>query len=147
MLDLGASEGAPELDPRQAIQRLQDWFPEAVVLPGDQLARAADQAEVFFADQLKSDRDGPESRVIASLRGKASRYGPALAFRIPVDASRWIDGSARRVDITFQYDDPLPERLGDQVVAFLKTFGVGRIERSVPGGTSTELVFDNALAE
>jgi hypothetical protein len=143
ILDLNESEGRAELDPHQAILRLQDWFPGATVLPGDQLTQSVERAESFFG-ALQSDRmSDPEKRVVESLRRKAHRYGPALAFQIPVDSGRSIQGSARRVDITFNYDDPLPDPLRDRVVEYLKTFGVGRIERSSADGRTTELIFDN----
>ena len=51
ILDLNDSEGAAELDAHQAISKLQDWFPEAAVLPGDQLARSVEHAEAFFAEK------------------------------------------------------------------------------------------------
>ena len=135
------------LDPHQAIRKLQDWFPEAAVLPGDQLARSVEHAEAFFAEELSKVGGGPETRVVESLRRKASRYGPSFAFRIPVDPGKAIQGSARRADITFNYDDPLPDRVRERLVEFLKTFGVGRIERSSQDGKATELIFDNNAAE
>lgn len=147
ILDLNESEGATELDPRQAVSKLQDWFPEAAVLPGDQLARSVEHAEAFFTEELSKSVSGPETRVVESLRRKASRYGPSFAFRIPVDSSKSIQGSARRVDITFNYDDPLPDPVRERLVEFLKTFGVGRIERSSQDGKTTELIFDNDEAE
>jgi hypothetical protein len=147
ILDLNESEERAELDPHQAIKRLQEWFPEATCLPGDQLTRSVDHAEVLFAGPPGSSMRGAERRVVESLRRKAGLYGPALAFQIPVDAARWIRGSARRVDITFNYDEPLPEALRNRIVEYLKSFGVGRIEQSSEDGTSTELIFDKGAID
>jgi hypothetical protein len=147
ILDLNESEPRAELDPHQAIKRLQEWFPEATFLPGDQLARSVEHAEALLAGPTDGTMSGPERRVVESLRRKAILYGPALAFEIPVDSDRWIRGSARRVDITFNYDEPLPDALRNRLVEYLKTFGVGRIERSSEDGKSAELIFDNARTD
>jgi hypothetical protein len=140
ILDLYESDGKDELDPCEAIMKLQDWFPGTTVLPGDALAQSVERAESFFAAAMGKGMSDAEKRVVESLRRKASRYGPALAFEIPVDSVRSIRGSARRVDITFNYDDPLPDPIKERIVEYLKTFGVGRIERSSADGKTTELV-------
>src|SRR5262249_31476415 len=144
ILDLSACQERDELDPHQAIKRLQEWFPAATCLPGDQLTQSVDHAKVLFAGPSGSTLSDPERRVGESLRRKAGLYGPALAFQIPVDAARWIRGAARRVDITFNYDEPLPDALRNRLVQYLKTFGVGRIEQSSENGKSTDLLFDSA---
>jgi hypothetical protein len=147
ILDLNENPRGAELDPSHAIRKLQDWFPEATVLPGDQLARSVEHAETFFAQQLSLGVDAPERRVVESLRRKASRYGPSLAVQIPIDSGEPITGSARRVDLTFNYVEPMTDGVRNRLVEFLKSFGVGRIERSSEDGQTTELIFDNDAAE
>jgi hypothetical protein len=147
LLNLHDSERTEELDPDQAIRRLQDWFPGATVLPGDQLARSVEHAESFFGGPTGNRVGDAEKRVVESLRRKSILYGPALAFQIPVDSVRAIRGSARCVDITFNFDDPLPDPIRDRVIEHLKTFGAGRIEHSSADGKTTELIFDNGTAK
>src|SRR4051812_841117 len=53
-------------DPVKVIDKARRAFPEAEFLPGDQAAAEVERAEGFLADKLRSDPNGPASKVIAS---------------------------------------------------------------------------------
>jgi hypothetical protein len=86
------------LNPDEAIVRLQQQFPEAIILPGDQLALSARRAEQNL-DQANS----AQRAVAQKLRWDAQHLGPAYAFYIPAGPGPrikyWIVGSER-----FQHD-------------------------------------------
>jgi hypothetical protein len=117
-------------DPEKVIQRVRAAFPEATILPGDQLAEETRRAEEALAQQLKDNPDGPARRVVESLRRKAEAYGPAYAFRMPVLGGAEVKGLARSVNVQFLFDEPLPEEVRRRLTEFLRSLGVGRLENS-----------------
>jgi hypothetical protein len=112
---LGAS-----LDPDQVIQKVTESFPEARVVPGDQLTLSAERATA----------EGAADHVVATLRHNAQSYGPAYAFEIPLPDGRSIQGRVRRYDVALLFDEPLPEELRSRFIDWLKSFGVGQVEAS-----------------
>ncbi len=119
------------LDPDTVVQRVKEEFPETAVIAGDQLAQSADRAEAL----------GAADHVVDTLRRNAQLYGPAYAFEIPLQGGDLLKGRARRYDVTFLFDEPLPEELRQRILAFLKSFGVGKIEASTET-RSTAVLFD-----
>jgi hypothetical protein len=93
------------LEPDEAIVRLQEQFPEAIVLPGDQLALSAARAEQNL------DQANPSNRaVVQKLRWDAQNLGPAHAFFIPGPRRR-IDGVIKRYQADFDGHAPCDEGL------------------------------------
>jgi hypothetical protein len=130
------------LDPELVIRALRAYFPEAEVLPGDQLAAEADRAEAFLADRFRANPEAPARRVVASLRRKAETYGPAYAFRIARPGGSPIRGTARRYDLIFLFDEPLSPEFRQRVLTFLKSFGVGRLEDATSEKPQSEVLCD-----
>src|SRR5437016_5352769 len=87
------------LKPDEAIVRLQEQFPEAIVLPGDQLASTAHRAEEEL-DQAKP----AEHAVVRKLWWDAQHLGPAYAFYIPAAPEGPIDGVIKRFQADFHSD-------------------------------------------
>jgi hypothetical protein len=119
------------LDPGTVVQRVEEEFPETTVLPGDQLARSAERAQAL----------GAADQVVDTLRRNSTLYGPAYAFEIPIREGEVLRGRARRHDVTFLFDKPLPEELRQRLLAFLRSFGVGKIEASTET-RGMEVLFD-----
>src|SRR5207253_570626 len=119
-LNLYGHPSGAVFDPDMVLQRVQEEFPEAVVLPGDQLTLAAERAQA----------QGAASHVAETLRRNAHSYGPARAFRLPVPAGGTVQGRVRRYDVAFLYDHPLAEELKHRILAFLRALGIGRLEAS-----------------
>jgi hypothetical protein len=142
MLNLYGDETHAELDTAEAVRQLQNQFDDASISPHDPLNQSAERAETFFAEALRLRPGGPERTVVETLRRNASQYGPALAFTIPVRPNKSVLGSVRRTDITFNFSEPLPLGLESRLVDYLKSFGVGRIERSSGYGEASETLFD-----
>jgi hypothetical protein len=130
------------LDPAAVIQKLQKSFPEATLVPGDQLALRAERAEAFLGNELRANPEGPGRTVVETLRRNAREFGPAYAFEIPLACGQKIRGTARRFDVTFLLDQPFPDDVRQRLLAFLQSFGVGWIEASVPGRRQSEILAD-----
>ncbi len=129
-------------DPHRVIAKARAWFPEAVFLPGDKAAEELHHAEAFFAEELRKDPDGPGSNVIASLRRKAYSYGPAFAFRIPVEGGDPVRATARTSGVHFLFQEPLAEPLRERLLGFLRSLGVGRLDTAVEGKRSPHVLGD-----
>jgi hypothetical protein len=122
------------LDPKEAARYLQGFFPEAAFKTGDQLALRAQDAESQFADELRDNPEGPARIVVETLWRNTKEFGPAYAFELPLGPATNLRGTVRRYDITFLFEEPLSAELQDRILAFLKSFGVGRLEIA-PGAT------------
>jgi hypothetical protein len=120
-------------DPDAVLQKVQQEFPETVVLPGEQLTLAAEQAQAQEA----------AGHVVETLRRNARSYGPARAFRVPVPEGASVQGRVRRYDVAFLFDEPLPEALRHRLLHLLRSLGVGRLEASGQG-RQIEILFDSA---
>jgi hypothetical protein len=129
-------------DAANVIQRVKAYFPEATVLPGDQLAAEASRAETFLADELRANPDGPARVVVESLRRKAAAYGPAFAFRIPAPKGGVIQGLARSVNVQFLFEDGLPAETRNRLIEFLKSLGIGRLQASTDDSRQVETLYD-----
>ncbi len=90
-----------QLDPDEAVVRLQEKFPEAIVLPGDQLALSARRAE-----QNVDQSNSAERAVVQKLRWDAQNLGPAYAFYIPCGPGARIDGVLKRYQADFDSEAP-----------------------------------------
>jgi hypothetical protein len=123
-------------DPDKVIERVKAAFPEVTVLPGDQLAAEARRAEEFFGRELEDAPEGPARRVVESLRRKACAYGPAYAFHIPLAGGGQLKGVARGVNVQIAFDDPIPDEVRRRLLEFLRSLGVGRLEKSTAQGQS-----------
>jgi hypothetical protein len=71
-LNLYGQRERGHLDPDEAIVRLQEAFPEAIVRPGDQLFLRTRQAE-----QHLDPADAAQCVVVARLQDEARTLGPA----------------------------------------------------------------------
>lgn len=118
-------------DPDAVIQRVKEAFPDTTVLPGDQLALGVERAEAL----------GAADHVIETLRRNRKAQGPAYAFETPIPGGGLIRGRARRYDVTFLYDAPLPEELRTRLIEFLRSLGVGKLEAST-ATKQIEILFD-----
>jgi hypothetical protein len=116
-----------QLNPEDVIVRLQEAFPEAIVLPGDQLALSARRAEQNL------DQTNPANRtVVQKLWWDARHLGPAYAFYIPAEpGSRRIDGVIRRYQADFHSDAPLSEAMQGRILTFLRSL--------IPQGLDVEI--------
>lgn len=114
-------------EPGESIRVLGEHFPEALVWPGDQLAAEAYRAEDFLAAELRANPESPARSVVEGLRRKARNYGPAYAFEFPLEYATKLRGHARRYDITFLFEQPIGEDMRQRILAFLKSFNVGKI--------------------
>lgn len=141
-LNLFKHPSGAELDPGAVIPRLRAAFPEAEVLPGDQLAAEARRAEAFLAKELQANPNSPARWILESLRRKAQTYGPAYAFRISTEGGKVIKGNARRFNVTFLFDEPLPEDLRQRLIDFLTSFGVGKVKASTNDKRQSEVLCD-----
>ena len=104
------------LDPDEAIVRLQEQFPDAIVLPGDQLALSARRAEHNLDQTNPADR-----AIIQKLWWDAEHLGPAYAFYIPVGPRSRISGVLKRYQADFVVDTPLTEGMRERIMAFLRS--------------------------
>jgi hypothetical protein len=105
-----------QLDPDEAIVRLQECFPEAIVLPGDQLVLSAHRAEQNL------DHTNPANRtVVRKLWWDAQHLGPAYAFHVPAGPGPRIDGIIKRYQADFSGDSPLSETMHARILAFLRS--------------------------
>ena len=129
-------------DPDKVLHKARAFFPEADMLPGDQLANEVQFAERFFAQELASDPTSSARYVIGSLRRKAQSYGPAYAFVIPRQDGSPIRGLARSVNVQFLVDEPLSEGMRDRLLGFLRSLGVGRLEVCTGGARQFEVLCD-----
>src|SRR5438445_13793139 len=103
-----------EVNPDEAIVRLQEQFPEAVVLPGDQLARSARRAE-----QL--DQTNPANQTVVKKRWwDARNAGPAYAFYSPSGTGPRIEGVTKRYQAAVHSDAAFPEAARSRIVPFLR---------------------------
>ncbi len=105
-------------DVPSVIDKVRAAFSDVTVLPGDQLALAAERAAAA----------GAGDHIIRTLRRNQEEYGPAHAFAIGIPHGEPIDGRARRHDVTFLFADPLPEEWRQRLVAFLQSLGPGKLE-------------------
>jgi hypothetical protein len=136
-LSLYEHPSGAQFDPNAAIQKVKTWFPDATVLPGDQLALRAQHAEKI-ADQLGAEG----SRIVSTLWRNAKLYGPAYAFRIPLPGGSPIEGLARRVNVQFLFEEPLPQGMRERLLDFLKSFGVGCLTASTNDERQFEILCD-----
>jgi hypothetical protein len=104
------------LDPDEAIIRLQELFPEAIVLPGDQLALAAQRTEQRLGQSEAANR-----AVIQKLWWDAQHSGPAYAFYVPPGAEPRIEGVIKRYQADFHSEAPLSSAMRARIVAFLRS--------------------------
>jgi len=119
-----------QLNPDEAVVRLQERFPEANVLPGDQLALSARRAE----ENLK--QTNPANRaVVQKLFWDAQYLGPAYAFRIPPGPAPSIEGVIKRYQADFHSDGRFPEGMRARVIAFLRCL--------IPTGMSVAVCEEN----
>jgi hypothetical protein len=130
------------LNPDQVSEHLKSAFPELEMLPGDQLATSVARIEKATAAERARDPASPLHRVLESERRKAQTFGPAYAFQSRGGPPPNLSARVRRYDITFLYDAPLEAALRQRVLAFLLSFGVGRIEESVPDARQTLTLYD-----
>ncbi len=115
-------ERSPALDPAEVLRRGQAWFPQAIVVPGDKLAEAADHAE-RFAKGLPAGE-----QIVNSLRRKAELYGPAYNLKIPRADGPPILGVFRRFDAYFLWEGTVSDDLRESLLAFLRSLGHGEPE-------------------
>jgi hypothetical protein len=109
--------GTPwQLDPDAAVIRLQERFPEVIVLPGDQLVRSAQHAE----RQLDST-ESAQKQVIDKLWWDADHSGPAYAFYFPAGTEPRVDGIIKRYQADFVSDTPLSESFHARIVDYLQS--------------------------
>lgn len=126
-------------DPAAVIEKVKGSFPEAILLPGDQLAKRAEHAE-SVAGRLGLDT---APIIVETLRRNARAYGPAYAFQIPQPGGKPpIQGLARSVNVQFLFEEPLPEETRNRLIAFLRSLGVGRLEASREGERQSEVLDD-----
>ncbi len=133
-LSLYQHPSGKSFDPNKVVRKVKAAFPEARVLPGDQLAAEVRRAEVALAPQLREAPAGPALRVVESLRRKASAYGPAYAFDVPVPGGGTVRGLARSTNVQVLFDDPLPGDIHCRLTEFLMSLGLGRLEASTSAG-------------
>jgi hypothetical protein len=127
MKDAKAETGAVYFDAAATLTRLKQSFPEIILDEEDPLMAEAKRAESFFAD-----KETPGTRtVVESLFEKASTFGPAVSFSLPVGQAQPITGLIRRYDIRFVYDEAIPALLLAAILKFLQSFGVGEIMDSL----------------
>jgi hypothetical protein len=104
------------LDPDEAVVRLQEQFPEAIVLPGDQLSLSARRAEHNL------DPANPANRAVAQkLCWDAQHLGPAYAFYIPAGPAARINGVVKRYQADFHCDAPIAEDMRARLIGFLRS--------------------------
>lgn len=142
VLNLFEHPSGAVFDPGKVIEEVRAWFPQTKLLPEDQLVLRAEQAEAFFADELRSNPDSKARIVIETLRRNAQIYGPAYAFEIPIGPRQIVRGTARRYDLTFLSDEPVPEGVRQRLIEFLKSFGVGSLESSMNENRKYEVLCD-----
>jgi len=105
-----------ELNPDKAIIRLQEQFPAAVVLPGDQLAVSAHRAEQHL------DQSNPANQaVMKKLWWDVRHAGPAYAFYIPTETGLRIEGVIKRYQADFHSEVAFPAALHSRIVGFLRS--------------------------
>src|SRR5207302_6867209 len=100
-------------DAAAVVEKARQTFPGVHVLPGDQLALAAERAAAMDA----------ADHVVRTLRRNQEDYGPAYAFEIGIEGPGTIQGRARRYDVTFLFADPLAEEWRQRLLAFLQGLG------------------------
>jgi hypothetical protein len=104
-----------QLRPDDAMVRLQEHFPEAIVLPGDQLALSAHRA------QKNLDRGDPaDQAVVQKLWWDAQHLGPAYAFYIPAGSEPRLEGVVKRYQADFHGPGRVSEGMRVRIVAFLR---------------------------
>jgi hypothetical protein len=109
--------GTPwQLNPDEAVIQLQQSFPEALVLPGDQLVRSALRAE-----QQLDARNPAENSVIEKLWWDAEHSGPAYGFYIPAGAEPRVDGVLKRYQADFVSTGAISEALHARITEFLRS--------------------------
>lgn len=137
-LDLYEHPSGEAFKPEEVIQKLRAAFPEATVLPGDQLALRAQRAEA------KAHLLSPQSAsvIVETLWRNARQLGPAYAFEIPTTAGCRVRGNARRYNVTFLSEGPLSPALHERILAFLKSLGAGWIRASTNDERQSELLLD-----
>src|SRR5260370_38892146 len=92
------------LDPDEAVVRLQEQFPEAIVLPGDQLSQSAHRAEQNL------DQANPANRaVVQKLWWDAQHLGPAYAFYILAGPAAPTDSRLKPHQADFHSEPPIAE--------------------------------------
>jgi hypothetical protein len=102
-------------------------FPEAVILPGDPLARRVDQL-MALRDRARDVGDPRPCEVpIASARRLRDLEGPAIAFEIPRPTGDPVRGRIVRHEVAFSGKDFEP-KLVERIVAFLRSIERGDIE-------------------
>jgi len=115
-----------QLNPDEAILRLQEQFPEAIVLPGDQLtlsARRADRNLVLT---------NPANRVVVEkLARDAQHLGPAYAFQIPMADAPNIEGVIKRYQADFHCAVPFADEIRRRIIAFLQSLIPARMAIAV----------------
>jgi hypothetical protein len=104
------------LDPDDAVVRLQQTFPEAIVLPGDQLVRSAQRA-----DQSVDATNPAQRQVVEKLWWDARHSGPAYAFYLPIGTEERIDGVIKRFRADFYSDRTISESLHTRILEFLRS--------------------------
>lgn len=114
------------IDPDQAVVRLQERFPEAIILPGDQLALSARKAE-----QKLDQSNAAERAVVQKLWWDAQHLGPAYAFYIPGGPGARIDGVLKRYQADFDSEAPFTEGMHARIIDFLRSL--------VPPGLSIDV--------
>ncbi len=105
-------------DAATVVEKARETFPGMKQLPGDQLTLSVERAVAA----------GAADHVVRTLRRNRQEYGPAYAFEIGTDEAVTIQGRARRYDVTFLFPDSLPEPWREQLLAFLRSLGPGRLE-------------------
>jgi hypothetical protein len=113
-INLFSQRDRAQLNPDEVIVRVREHFPEAIVLPGDQLAFSAQRAEKNL------DLTNPANRaVVQKLWRDSQQLGPAYAFHIPARPGPRIEGVIKRYQADFHSDAPFPEGMRARVFAFL----------------------------
>jgi hypothetical protein len=115
-INLSHQGTAAQLNPDEAIIRLQEHFPEAIVLPGDQLALGAQRTEQRLDPNRAADR-----AVVQKLWWDAQHSGPAYAFYIPAGTEPRIEGVIKRYQSDFQSDASVSPTMRARIVAFLRS--------------------------
>ena len=114
-------------DPAAVIEKARQAFPDVQVMPGDQLALAADRAEAA----------GAAEHVVRTLRRNQQEFGPAFSFEIGIGGGKVIQGRARRYDVTLLFPESLSGEWRQQVSDFLRGLGAGRIEEAADTAAET----------
>jgi hypothetical protein len=127
-LTLNQSSTHASFDPAKVIEKARGYFPEATFKEGDQADEEVRSAKLLLGVEGLQDPTGPAAKVMESLRGKASRFGPNYSFQIPVPGAEPILGLARSVNVQFTFKQPLPELIRQRLIDFLKELGFGKLE-------------------